>query len=72
VLGEHAAAGTDRVERVGLAARASLSRQPPDLEHPFATNTQKVCEARTERTGALNCETRQPTACASTRRRACA
>src|SRR5438876_530198 len=36
LLGKHAAGGADRVQGVGLAARATLPPQPTDLEHPLA------------------------------------
>jgi hypothetical protein len=59
---EHAAGGTDGVERVGLAARAALPPQPTHLEHPLATAGQEARQTGTERAGAFNRE------CASTGR----
>jgi hypothetical protein len=59
-LCEHAAGCADRVERVGLAARATLAPQPSDLEHLLAVPGQEPCQAGTERAGALNRE-RTPT-----------
>jgi hypothetical protein len=59
-LCEHAARRADRVERIGLAARATLPPQPADLEHPLATSAENAREAGTERAGALNRE-RSPT-----------
>ncbi len=52
--------GTDSIERVGLAARATLPPQPPGLEHPLTLAGQEACETGTERTGALDRE-RSPT-----------
>ena len=60
LLAEHAAGGTDRVERVGLAARAALPPQPADLEHPLAAAGQEAGQAGTEGAGAFDRE-RAPT-----------
>jgi hypothetical protein len=60
LLAEHAAGGTDGVERVGLAARAAFPAQPADFEHPLTTDGQEACETGTERTGAFDRE-RTPT-----------
>ena len=59
-LCEHTASGADRVECVGLAARATLPPQPTDLAHPLATSAEEAREAGTERAAALNGE-RSPT-----------
>ena len=56
LLGEHAAGGPDRVERVGLAARAALPPQPADLEHPLAATGQEARQTGAERAGALDRE----------------
>ena len=60
LLGEHAAGGADRVERVGLAARAALPPQPADLEHLLTAHGQETRQTGTERTGAFDRE-RAPT-----------
>ena len=57
---EHAAGGTDRVERVGLAARAALPPQPADLEHPLATAGEEARETGTERACPLDRERTPP------------
>src|SRR6266581_2568071 len=57
---EHAAGGADRIERVGLAARAPLPPQPADLEHLFATASREARQTGTERARALDSE-RSPT-----------
>jgi hypothetical protein len=46
----------DRVERVGLAARATLAPQPTDLKHSLPVGGEEAGEARTKRASALNCE----------------
>jgi hypothetical protein len=56
LLGQCAARSTDRVERIGLAARAALPTQPADLEHPLAMTGQEAREAGTERAGSFDCE----------------
>ena len=56
LAGEHAAGGADRVERVGLAARAALPPQPADLEHPLAAAGQEARQTGTERAGAFDRE----------------
>ena len=56
LLGEHAASRTDRVERVGLAARAALPPQPADLEHPLAAAGQEASETGAERACAFDRE----------------
>ena len=66
-LREHAAGGTDRVERVGLAARAALPPQPADLEHPLTAAGQEASQTGTERAGAFDRE-RTPTAARARRR----
>ena len=43
LCGEHVASGTDRVELVGLAARATLTPQPADLEHLLAAAGEEAC-----------------------------
>ena len=53
---EHASGRTNRVERVGLAARAALAPQPSNLEHPFAAAGQEACETGTERACPLDRE----------------
>jgi hypothetical protein len=58
--GEHAAGGTDRVECVGLAARAALATQPADLEHPLATTGQEARKTGTERACPLDGEDTTP------------
>ena len=55
-LPEHAASGPDRIERVGLAARATLPPQPADLEHPLAATGEKARQTGAERAGALDRE----------------
>ena len=56
LVGEHAAGGTDRVERVGLAARTALPPQSADLEHPLAATGEETREAGTEGAGAFDSE----------------
>jgi hypothetical protein len=60
LVGEHAASGTDRVERVGLAARAALPTQPADLEHPLATTGEQARETGAERACPLDSEDTTP------------
>ncbi len=60
LAGEHAAGRTDRVERVGLAARTALPPQTADLEHPLTTTCEEAGEPGTEGAGALDRE-RTPT-----------
>jgi hypothetical protein len=48
LLGEDAASGTDRVERVGLAARAALSPQTTNLEYPLVAAGEEARETCTE------------------------
>src|SRR5206468_5502537 len=55
-LGEHAAGRSDRIERVGLAARAALPTQPANLKHPLTAAGEEACEARTERARPLDRE----------------
>jgi hypothetical protein len=57
---EHAAGGTDRVERIGLATRAALSPQPADLEHPLATTREEARQTGTERACPLDSEDTTP------------
>ena len=56
VLREHAPRGTDRVERVGLAARATRPSQPANLDHLFAAAGQVAGEAGAERAGTFDRE----------------
>src|SRR5881409_3190997 len=60
LVGEHAAGGTDRVERVGLAARAALTPQPADLEHPLATTCEEARETSAERACPLDSKDATP------------
>jgi hypothetical protein len=53
-------AGPDRVERVGLAARAALPPQPADLEHPLATAGEEARETGAERACPLDSEHTTP------------
>src|SRR5207244_11412303 len=55
-LGEDAAGGPDRVERVGLADRAALAPQAPHLEHPLALAGEEAREAGAEGAAAFNRE----------------
>ena len=59
-LVEHAARGPDRVERIGLTARAALPAQPADLEHLLATAGQEAGQAGPERAAALDRERAPP------------
>jgi hypothetical protein len=54
-LAEHAASGSDRVERVALAG-APLPAQPADLEHPLLLADEEASETGAERTSALDRE----------------
>src|SRR5439155_5500807 len=56
LLSERAPCRTDGVERVGLAAPASLAAQPAYLEHLLPALGQEAAEAGAERAGALNSE----------------
>ena len=56
LLCEHAARGPDRVERVGLAARAALSARPTDLEHLLVVIEQEPTQTGAVRRGALDRE----------------
>ena len=55
-----AAGGPDRVERVGLAARTPLPRQPADLEHPLAAAGQEARQAGPVRACPLDRERTPP------------
>ena len=57
---EDTPAGTERVERVGLAAPAALPAQAAHLEDPLALGGEQARQAGTERAGALDRE-RSPT-----------
>jgi len=60
LLGEHAPRRPDRVERVGLAARAALAPQPPDLEHPLPLADQETGQAGAEGACSLDRERAPP------------
>jgi hypothetical protein len=53
---EHSPSCPHRVERIGLAARAALSPQPPDLEHLLALLGEEAGQAGAERAGPLDRE----------------
>jgi hypothetical protein len=59
---QHTPGGADRVERVGLAARASLPPQAAHLEHLLATHGQEARQTGTERASAFDSE-RSSTSC---------
>ena len=59
-LAKHAARRADRVERVGLAARAALPPQLADLEHPLTADVEEARQAATEGAGSFDRE-RAPT-----------
>ena len=54
-MAEHAASGSDRVERVVLAG-APLPSQAADLEHPLLMADEEASETRAERTSSLDRE----------------
>ncbi len=56
LLRKHNTGGTDRVERVSLAARAAFSPQPADLVDSLAPRGQEAGQAGTERAAALDRE----------------
>jgi hypothetical protein len=56
LLRKHDTRGTDRVEGVGLAARAAFSPQPPDLEDGLATSREEAGQAGAEGAAALDRE----------------
>ena len=56
VVAEYVASGTDRVELVSLAARATLTPQPGDLEHLLAAAGQKACQSCSVRAGTFDRE----------------
>jgi hypothetical protein len=62
LAGDHTAGGADRVERVGLAARAALPPQPTHHEHPLTKHHQEARQTGTERSGAFDSE-RPPAGC---------
>ena len=56
LLAEHASRRADRVEGVGLAAGATFTAEPADLEHLLATLDEEAGQARAERSGAFDRE----------------
>ena len=54
-MAEHAARGSDRIERVALAG-LPLPSQAADLEHPLLTADEEASETGAERTSALDRE----------------
>src|SRR5438552_3465958 len=59
-LFEHAARGPDRVERIGLSARAALPAQAADLEHLLAVIGEEAGQAGAIGAGALDRERPPP------------
>ncbi len=55
-LAEHTARGADRVERIGLAARAALPPKATDLEHPLVPLEQESRQTCAVGRGALDRE----------------
>src|SRR5207244_13530402 len=59
-LFEPAPSCPDRVERIGLPARAALPPHPADLEHLLAVIGEKAGQAGAERAGSLDRERAPP------------